>query len=80
MKRHHKVLLVLAFAVPVFIELRTLFGDFFGIDVSLLASIVAAAIVSVVIVLVDERVASGGGDEAEDDSDGGGSRLAESGD
>ncbi|MDZ7688915.1 MAG: hypothetical protein U5J64_09385 [Halobacteriales archaeon] len=61
MKRHLKILIVMAFTVPIFIELRTFFGDFLGVEsISLPVSIVAAIIVAVLVVLVDETVTSGG--------------------
>jgi len=60
MKRYLKIMLVMAFAVPIFIELRTLFGDFLGFEISLPVSIVAAVVVAVLVVLVDETITSGG--------------------
>lgn len=66
MERYLKVLIAVAVAVPVFVELRTL-GGMFGLDVSLPVSVVVAVAVAVVLVLIDEAVTS----------DGNGSELAE---
>jgi len=82
LKTYLKVLIVAAFAIPVFIELRTLFGDFVGgVDgISLSAAVVAAIFVSVVVVLVDEAISGGGGSGGSGEGGGGSSEFVDSGD
>ena len=59
MKRHIKLLILVAVAVPIFIELRTL-GGMFGYEVPLPASVVAAVVVAVVVFWIDENFSFGG--------------------
>lgn len=59
MKPQFKFLIVLAVAVPVFVELRTI-GGIFGYEVSLPVSVVAAVVAAIALVLIDEAVLSDG--------------------
>jgi hypothetical protein len=60
MKSYVKLLILIAVAVPVFIELRTLSGMLVGYNVSLPASIVVAVVVAIAVFLIDENVSFGG--------------------
>lgn len=56
---HVKILIAVAVAIPVFVELRTLSG-LFGFEVSLPVSVVAAVVAAIVVVLIDEAYPFGG--------------------
>jgi uncharacterized membrane protein YdjX (TVP38/TMEM64 family) len=66
--RHLKVLIAVAVAVPVFVELRTL-GGIFGFEVSLPVSVVAAVVAAIAVVLIDEAYPLGSGSELVKDKD-----------
>lgn len=58
MKSHLKILLVAAFAVPVFIELRTVLGDFVGFEMSLPVAVIGGVVAAIVLVALDEAWSS----------------------